>query len=146
MARILGLILVTLLAAAIGGLAGRQVYQMASDAAEHERKAEPTLPPAKATATNVRGLKPMVTNLASPGVWVRLEAAIVTDGAIAAADLDQLAGEITTDSLSYLRTLSVADIAGAEGLRNLRDDLGERAAVRSGRRVREFIVETLVVQ
>ena len=141
----LGLITVTVLAIIVGGVGGRQAFQLAAAALENDRKAEPPAASHNPTATTVRELKPIVTNLAAPpGVWVRLEAAVVTD--IAGPELDPLIGAITTDTIAYLRTLSVADIAGADGLRHLRDDLGERAAIRSDRKVREFIIEMLVVQ
>lgn len=148
MAQVFGIVLVTALAALLGGFGGQQVFGLAAAAIEGERKSEgKNAPPAPAKPKpgGVRELKPIVTNLAAPpGMWVRLEAAVVTD--LAGPELDVLAGAITTDTIGYLRTLSVADIAGADGLRHLRDDLGERAAVRSNRAVREFIIETLVVQ
>jgi flagellar FliL protein len=45
-----------------------------------------------------------------------------------------------------MRTLSEAQIGGASGLQHLREDLNERAAIRSGGLVRELIIQTLVVQ
>ena len=45
-----------------------------------------------------------------------------------------------------MRTLTLAQIAGASGLQHLREDLNERAAIRSDGRVRELILQTLVVQ
>ena len=45
-----------------------------------------------------------------------------------------------------LGALSAAQIEGARGLQYLREDLNERAAIRSAGKVRELIIETLVVQ
>ncbi len=57
-----------------------------------------------------------------------------------------MAGEITGDVLAFLRTLTLSQIEGASGLRQLREDLNERVAIRSSGRVRELIIQTLVVQ
>ena len=57
-----------------------------------------------------------------------------------------LAAQISEDMVSYLRTLSPAQIEGARGLQYLREDLNERAAIRSSGKVRELIIETLVIQ
>ena len=146
MKTVLSFTIATILAGAAGFLEGRQVYHLIADALDQDRKTESQIPaPKPKVATMIRELKPSVTNLAAPpGAWVRLEAAILSD--VADAELDRLAGEIATDTLAFLRTLSASDLAGAEGLRHLREDLGERAAIRSGRRVRELIIETMVVQ
>ena len=97
MAKIIGLVLVTLIAAALGGFGGRSIYQLASAAVEHDKKAQPEHVAEKPKAKNIRELKPMVTNLASPSsMWVRLEAAIVTDDS--GADVDKLAGDIRSIS------------------------------------------------
>ena len=57
-----------------------------------------------------------------------------------------LVARIGEDIVSYLRTVSAAQIEGARGLQYLREDLNERATIRSGGKVRELILETLVVQ
>ena len=146
MLRALAIVLVTLVAAALGALQGRQTFTLVSDSLEQDRKTHEAQPaPPSPGVTNVRELKPMITNLAAPpGVWVRLEAAIVCEGA--GPDLDHLASDIAADTLLYLRTLSLSQIEGADGLRHLRDDLNERATIRAGARVKEFIIETLVTQ
>ena len=59
---------------------------------------------------------------------------------------DLVAAEIGEDILGFMRTLSEAQIGGASGLEHLREDLNERAAIRSGGLVRELIIQTLVVQ
>ena len=88
----------------------------------------------------------MVTNLAAPeGAVVRLQAAIVYDKAFA-PQAELLAAKIGDDTLAYMKSLTVAQLEGAEGLQHLREDLGERAALRSDGRVRDVLIEALVVQ
>ena len=54
--------------------------------------------------------------------------------------------KIGDDILAYLRTVSLQQLEGPIGLENIRQDLNERAAMRSGGKVREFVIRTLVVQ
>jgi len=91
-------------------------------------------------------LPPIVTNLGAPqDTWIRLEGSIVFDpGAL--PHPETIAGQLSADILAYLRTLSLTQLEGPVGLANIRQDLNERAATRSGGKVREFIIRTLVVQ
>ena len=57
-----------------------------------------------------------------------------------------MAAEIATDELAYLRTISVNQLEGPIGLQNIRQDLTDRAVVRSGGKVTEMILKTLVLQ
>jgi flagellar protein FliL len=96
--------------------------------------------------TTLRELPPIITNLAEPSdVWVRLQASIVFD-AMVLQKPDLVAAAIGEDILGFLRTLSLAQIGGASGLQQLREDLNERASIRSEGLVRELIIQTLVVQ
>ena len=91
-------------------------------------------------------LPPIVTNLGAPSdTWVRLEASIVMDANFA-AKRDVIAGEIATDFLAYMRTVTLDQLEGPVGLQNLRHDLAERASTRSGAKVTEVILKTLVLQ
>lgn len=100
-------------------------------------------PPSK---MRLKELAPIVTNLASPETgWVRLQAAIVYD-AEALPQPDILISEVTADIVTFLRTMTLASIQGADGLRRLHEDLSERAVIRSEGRIREFIIQALVVQ
>ena len=96
--------------------------------------------------TSLRQLPPVIANLAEPSdAWVRVQASILFDGkAVQKSDL--IAAEIADDILGFMRTLSVAQIGGASGLQHLREDLNERAVIRSGGSVRELIIQTLVIQ
>ena len=94
----------------------------------------------------VKELAPIVTNLASPdGAVVRLQTAIVYDKSDA-QQIDIVAAKIGDDILAFVKTLTVAQLQGASGLQQLREDLNERAAVRSDGRVHELMIEMLVVQ
>ena len=57
-----------------------------------------------------------------------------------------LAARINDDIIAFLKTLTVVELQGPSGLQALREDLNERAAVRSDGKVREIIIEALVVQ
>ncbi len=97
------------------------------------------------TATIV-DLPPIVTNLGAPqDTWVRLEGSIIFDPK-ALAHPEAVAGQIGDDVLAYLRTVSLHQLEGPIGLENIRQDLNERAATRSGGKVRAFVIRTLVVQ
>ena len=88
----------------------------------------------------------MVTNLAAPdGAWIRLQTAVVFDKTDAPA-MDLLAPKVGEDVLAFVRTLTLDEIQGASGLEALRDDLNERARLRSDGKVRELLIEMLVVR
>lgn len=94
----------------------------------------------------LKELAPIVTNLAAPETsWVRLQAAIVYDGE-ALPQPDVLVSEVTADIVAFLRTMTFESIEGADGLRRLHEDLSERAAIRSEGKIRELIIQALVVQ
>ena len=91
-------------------------------------------------------MPPIVTNLGAPqDTWIRLEGSIVFDPK-ALPHPEAVAGRLGEDILAYLRTLSLKQLEGPIGLANIRQDLTERAATRSGGKVQEFVIRTLVVQ
>ena len=91
-------------------------------------------------------LPPIVTNLGAPqDTWVRLEGSIIFDPKTLAHP-EAVAGQIGDDVLAYLRTVSLHQLEGPIGLENIRQGLNERAATRSGGKVRAFVIRTLVVQ
>jgi flagellar protein FliL len=95
---------------------------------------------------NVRDLPPIITNMGQTSeTWVRLHAAIVFDSA-SVEKPDVLAAEIASDILGFLQTLSVSQLSGPSGLQHLREDLNDRAIVRSDGRVHELVIESVVVQ
>jgi flagellar protein FliL len=140
-------VVMSLVSVTAGGFLGLQLVSQIKDttAAARENKVEPT-PPKYGGGTGIVNLPPVVTNLADPpDAWVRLQAAIVIDTK-AVPQPDVLAAQIAEDYLGFLKTLTVAQIGGASGLQHLREDLSERAAIRSEGRIRELVIQSLVVQ
>lgn len=137
----------TLIAAAAGGALGLRIAATAqAPPVEGAGGAAQRLPARVAGEANLRELPPIIANLADPpDAWVRLQATIVLDGA-STSKPDVLAAQIAEDILGFMRTVTLAQIAGASGLQHLREDLNERATVRSEGHVRELILQTLVVQ
>lgn len=137
--------LLTPIAALAGGLMGWYLVETAEKPVRPEPTAhgqEPAFPP----GARLVELAPVITNLANPAeTWVRLQAAIVLE-ATEGPKPELVAAEIGEDILGYLRTISLASINGPSGLRHLREDLDERARIRSGGKVRELVIRALVVQ
>ena len=101
---------------------------------------------APAQSSTIVDLPPIVTNLGAPqDTWVRLEGSIIFDPKTLSRP-EAMAGQIGDDILAYLRTVSLHQLEGPIGLENLRQDLSERAATRSGGKVHAFVIRTLVVQ
>jgi flagellar FliL protein len=100
----------------------------------------------RAQPSTIIDLPPIVTNLGAPqDTWVRLEGSIIFDPRTLPHP-EAVAGRIGDDILAYLRTVSLRQLEGPIGLENLRQDLKERAAIRSDGKVRAFVIRTLVVQ
>lgn len=90
-------------------------------------------------------LKPVLTNIyAPPRTWLRIEASLVLkdDGSV---DADVLAAEIESDTLAFLRSVQLAQIEGTRGLLHLREDLRERARLRSPA-VIDYLIQTMVAE
>lgn len=90
-------------------------------------------------------LKPVLTNIyAPPRTWLRIEASLVLkdDGS---ANPEILAAEIEADTLAFLRSLQLAQVEGTRGLLHLRDDLRERARLRSPAVV-DYLIQTMVAE
>lgn len=101
-------------------------------------------PPAQ--ASTIVDLPPIVTNLGAPqDTWIRLEGSIIFDPKTLPHP-EAVAGQIGDDVLAYLRTVTLRQLEGPIGLENIRQDLNERAATRSGGKVQAFVIRTLVVQ
>jgi len=133
--------IVTVLAAGVG-----YVFAPQKPTSTEAPKAEAASEASSAAALSVFDLPPVVTNLADPSdVWIRLEASIVIDPKTMPRP-EVIGGEIASDILEYLRSTSLTRLEGQIGLQDLKHDLSERANVRSGGKVVELIVRTLVVQ
>ena len=62
------------------------------------------------------------------------------------ADTKGLAAAITEDTITYLRTLSLPLIEGSSGFLRFREDLNDRVRIRSGGKVRDLIIHSLIVE
>lgn len=144
---VLGVLVATVLAICAGGLFGYQIIggMQAPAVAKQETQAAG----AKgrfSENTGVRALAPIVTNLAGPErTWIRLEAAIVLDSD-PTVDLNLLSANLAEDLVAFLRTVPLSQIEGAGGFQNLREDLNDRVRVRSGGKVRDFLIQALIVE
>ncbi|WP_306235231.1 flagellar basal body-associated FliL family protein [Bradyrhizobium sp. Bra64] len=144
---IAAIVVLTLVAIGAGALAGLHLFAAAERVADAKKTATP--PPIAsiyAGSARLRKLSPIVTNLGAPANnWARIEASMVTES-MSDEDAGILAAHISEDIVTYLRSASVGQFEGARGLQHLRDDLIERANIRSSGKVRELIIETLVIQ
>lgn len=93
----------------------------------------------------VKELPPLVTNLAVGKNWVRLQAAIVFDPQ-ELKHAETLIPELMSDLTAFMNTLDLPDVEGPDGLRRLREELNERALIRSDHHLRELVIESLVIQ
>jgi flagellar FliL protein len=146
------MLIMTCLSVGLGGLVGLKLLtRMETDP---PRKAEPrsaqnTGQAAKSrypAGANLRSLPPIVTNLASPGrTWVRLEAVLVVEGE-QTPDGNMLAAQVAEDIVAYLRTVPLVQIQGASGFQHLREDLNDRVRVRSGGKVRDLVIQSMIIE
>lgn len=139
---IIAAVAVTVIAAGMGA-----VFALPPPAKVTNAKEEAAAAAARAPATaGYFDMPPIVTNLGgSSDTWIRLEASIIYD-VKALPHPEAVAGEIAADELAYLRTATLAQMEGPIGLQNIRQDLTERASIRSGGKVTELVIRTLVVQ
>lgn len=144
---ILGFVVITALACGGGGFLGLQAYSMIQAEARKISETKTEKDDGEYSGNiAVKTIPPVITNLASPSsVFIRVEASVIFDGEMP-DDAEALATQISGDSLAFLRTLSLAQIEGASGLLHLREDLTERAKLRSEGRVREYIIQALAVE
>lgn len=134
----------TVLAAVGGGLVGKLLLSRLHLPPPVQVAAPVEKPTPYSGETEVKELPPIVTNLADiRKTQVRLQVAIVyTKKAVDNPAV--LSARVGDDLVAFLKTLSLAQLQGASGLQNLREDLNERASIRSQGSVREVIIETLV--
>jgi flagellar protein FliL len=141
---IIAMVVVTVLAGVIGTVVAPRLN--AQSPATKEQKVEAAAEAAIPSKPNLLDLPPIVTNLGAPQeTWVRLETSMVFDPT-AVKQPETLAAEIANDLLAYMRTVSLTQLQGPIGLQNLRQDLNDRAAVRSNGAVKELAIRTFVLQ
>ena len=146
---ILSMVALTVVAVGGGSFLGLQfadkLARAAGVRAANEAADKGAKPPVESTA-DVVTLAPIITNLGAPkGTWVRLEAAIVVEG-VGPFEREALTAKITEDTVAFLRTVPLAQIEGATGFQNLREDLNDRIRVRSDGKARELLIQTLIVE
>ncbi len=143
-------IVTTVVAAIAGGVFGLQIATFAEHPKDdqNEAPAERSITPAPAYSASgtIRALPPVVTKLSGPqSAWVRIEASIVlADNA--AEEEEVLAAKTAEDMMAFLQTVSASDIEGPSGFLQLREDLTERARVRSGGQVRDLVLHTFILE
>ncbi len=146
MGTVVPLLALTVAAGGGGALVGSRIVSAVRAQASPPAAGAPAPHPQEAASSAVKELQPVLTNLLAPeGAWVRLQTAIVYDKSDS-AQIDVLSARIGEDVLAFVKTLTVAQLQGASGLQHLREDLNERASLRSDGRVRELVIEMLVVQ
>ena len=143
------ILVLTLAAGGGGALIGRQIVSATRAVGEKPAPlpgAASAKPVDAAPSRAMKELAPVLTNLAAPeGAWIRLQTAVVYDKTDGPA-VEAMIPKVGEDLLAFVRTLTLDDIQGASGLDALRDDLNERARLRSDGKVRELLIETLVVR
>ncbi|HEY1735378.1 MAG TPA: flagellar basal body-associated FliL family protein [Methylovirgula sp.] len=141
------MVMMTIVAVGVGGGLGLMLVGRASTTLQALLQPKPVEPSAKYSANfSLLDLPPIITNLADPATaWIRLQAAIIYDNK-AVSKPELLAAQIGEDLLAYMKTATLAQIGGASGLDHLREDLNERARIRSEGHVHEVVIQTVVVQ
>ena len=117
----------------------------AGEAAKGAVQSDIAMAEGEATPLQLIEMKPVLTNIYSPtDSWLRIEASLVIkqDGNVNA---EVLAAEIESDTLAFLRSVQLAQVEGSRGLLHLRDDLRERAKLRSPAVV-DYLIRAMVAE
>ena len=150
MATILPVAILTVVAlaggAGVGWLVGNSSMQKAEEAlAPQKAEIEKAAAERPESPDLVVKLQTIITNIATPpGTVVRLQASAVVKKA-EVENAEVLAGQLESDTLAFLRTLDLAQIEGSRGLLHLKEDLTERAKLRSPA-VDDYLIESLIAQ
>jgi len=146
------LLILTGLGVGFGGLMGLQLLSKMEAATSSKadapagQNAGQALKGRYPASANLRPLPPIVTNLASPGrTWIRLEASLVVDGD-QTAEANVLMAQIAEDIIAFLRTVTLVQIQGASGFQHLREDLSDRVRVRSGGKIRDLVIQSMIIE
>ena len=145
-----GFIAVVLVLAGVAAAGGYSLVTHAMQVATDKSKADSETAK-KAVSTEYTGTKqtvplpPIITNMATPDSWVRMEATMVYDGAEGKLPAT-LPAEITEDILALVRTLTLGHVSGPSGFLHLKGDIVERANQRSEGRVTDVLILSLVFE
>ena len=139
--------ILTALGVGSGGLLGLHLRGKMDSAAQSKvESAGASLKGAYPPTMGLKPLPPIVANLSgSERSWIRIEAALIMEGD-QSAEAKLLATQITEDIIAFLRTVPLTQIQGASGFQHLREDLNERARVRSGGKVQDVIIQALIIE
>ncbi|MCR5855859.1 flagellar basal body-associated FliL family protein [Mesorhizobium sp. J428] len=103
----------------------------------------PEDPAAADLKRGIYNLPAITTNLAAPtDTWIRVELAGVFEGE---AD-PTVADAVHQDILAYLRTVKLHQVEGASGFLHLKDDMDERARIRSEGKMTSVLIRTIVFE
>ncbi len=95
--------------------------------------------------TRLKALSPVLTNLAPPEqAYIRIESVVLVDADV--PDVNALAARLADDFVTYLKTLTLAQIDGPTGFAFLKEDLKERARVLSAGKVRDVLFSAFIVE
>jgi flagellar protein FliL len=141
----------TMIAGGVGVTAGAQLFEIRQRAGQTVQE-DPTVRKVDAPPVTrfpkgavIKPLAPIVTNLGgSRPVWLRLEAALIL--AMENAETKFLVAELGEDLVAYLRTIELRHIQGPSGFQHLRDDLDDRARIRTKGKSLGIIIQSLVVE
>jgi flagellar FliL protein len=147
------LLLMTVAAIGVGWLSGAQLKKSTEPAAVAAADAPKETPKPKtddkAAAVDPNAgptlvpLAPLTTNLASPpDTWIRIEVSVEYDSP---QPLD-VTEQIQQDLLAFVRTVKLHQIEGASGYQHLRDDMQERASIRSGGHVKQLLIRSMLLE
>jgi flagellar FliL protein len=88
-------------------------------------------------------LPPITTNMAAPTeTWVRMDLSLLLEAPLST----ELASAVHQDLLAFMRSVRMHQVEGPSGFRHLKADLRERASMRSGGKVRDVLIRTLVYE
>ena len=153
MAFIAVMLVLTGLGVGFGGLFGLQLVGRMEKAADGEKPpqqaAAPSAGPASKAAMpatsacgHCRRSSPTLPAPARPGSASRRSSSWTSRR----PDAGTLSAQIAEDIVAFLRTVSLTQIEGASGFQHLREDLNDRVRVRSGGKVRDLVVQSMIIE
>lgn len=90
---------------------------------------------------------PLITNLKEPAQrWIRMDIAYTFEPQETDLEVQRLGEAMLQDTLVFLRTLTVSMVEGSLGLIYLREELTDRARIRSRGKVKDVIIRSMVIQ
>lgn len=90
---------------------------------------------------------PLITNLKDPSQrWIRLDVAYTFEPEETDLEVQRIGEEMLQDTLVFLRTLTVGMLEGSLGLIYLREELVDRASIRSRGKAKDVIIRSMVIQ